>query len=513
MKKKTILRLILGIIMTVLIMALLFYFFLFLNPLNIYESNTLKWIPILICVISLYASGFINSETPSKFLVFLFVPYFIFQLFNFTYFPFILILVVTGILALVVTRKNQTSLYKLSGWAGIICIMLFHLFTQPLILEEEGFGYDDTGELINANILWDFSEEEVLVLPSHVLLDQDNSSFDMIDIKGKTYFVTFWATWCSGCIEKKPDLEELKVAYQNDHNAKFIDISFDDIEGNRWPKYLKDKKPLGLQLISKGQKKTSRALNFEGIPMYFIVKPDGTYKEYRSFDVAQKVFKGTLNSKAQLSVNGYTNYNLSGFDVLVEDSAFLKNFILTNTAIDLLKAKLLEISQFNIDQDKMDALKAVPIFMDWNTTTGGAQYHPSEQWLIANGYIPEKAMCIEISNITNFINWTNENQPYMVMHELAHAYHHRELDYNSSTITNAFNNANSNNLYTNVSYHAGGENYINRPTAYALNDEQEYFAEITEAYFGLNDYFPFDRNDLGNYDDLGFSAVISVWGD
>ncbi|WP_117885342.1 TlpA family protein disulfide reductase [Aureibaculum luteum] len=509
MKKKTVLRLILGIITTVLIMALLFYFFLFLNPLNIYESNTLKWIPILICVISLLASGFINKETPSKFLVFLFLPYIIFQLFNFTYFPFILILVITGILTLLVTRKNQTSIYKLFGWAGIICIILFHLFTQPLILEGEGFGFDDTGELINANILWDFSEEEVLVLPSHVLLDQDNSSFDMIDIKGKTHFVTFWATWCSGCIEKKPDLEKLKVAYQNNLNTKFIDISFDDIEGNRWFKYLEVKKPLGLQLISKSQKKTSRALNFEGIPMYFIVNPDGTYKEYRSFDIAQKVFNKTFN---KLSVNGYTNYNLSGFDVLVEERAFLENLILTNTAIDLLKTKLHEISQFKIDQDKMDALKAVPIFMDWNTTTGGSQYHPSKQWLITNGYIPEKAMCVEISNITNFINWTNKNQPYMVMHELTHAYHHRELN-NNSTITNAFNNATSKSLYTNVSYHTGGEDYIIMPIAYALNDEQEYFAEISEAYFGLNDYFPFDRNDLSNYDVLGFNAAISVWGD
>jgi hypothetical protein len=216
---------------------------------------------------------------------------------------------------------------------------------------------------------------------------------------------------------------------------------------------------------------------------------------------------------AQLNVVGYTNYILSGFNVLVQDVAFTNNSSLTNNAIDLLETKLIEISQFNIDPIKMDSLKAVPIFMDWNTTTGAAVYHPSEAWLIANGYIPEKARCVEISNITNFINWTNQNQPYMVMHELAHAYHHRVLDNNSSTITNAFNNAISNNLYTNVSYHTGGGNYINQPTAYALTNEFEYFAEITEAYFGLNDYFPFDYNDLINYDSVGFNAALFVWGD
>lgn len=220
-----------------------------------------------------------------------------------------------------------------------------------------------------------------------------------------------------------------------------------------------------------------------------------------------------LKSNAQLTVNGYTNYTLSGFNVLVENDALTNNSVLTNEAIDLLEINLIEISQFNIDPIKIDSLKAVPIFMDWNTTSGAAQYHPSETWLVANGYIPEKAMCVEISNITNFINWTNQNQPYMVLHELSHAYHHRVLNFNDPTITNAFNNAISNNLYTNISYHTGGGNYINQATAYALTNEKEFFAEITEAYFGLNDYFPFDYNDLNNYDIVGFNAALFIWGD
>lgn len=221
----------------------------------------------------------------------------------------------------------------------------------------------------------------------------------------------------------------------------------------------------------------------------------------------------SLRVQGQLSVSGYSNYAFSGFNVLVEDNAFAMDSVMTNDAIQLMQANLAEISQFNIDPVKMDSLKAVPIFMDWNTTTGAAQYHPSQAWLIANGYIPEKAKCVEISNITNFFNWTNQNQPYMVMHELSHAYHHRVLNFNSSIITNAFNHAVATNLYTNVSYHAGGGNYTTQALAYALNNDKEYFAEISEAYFGLNDYFPFDYNDLSSYDPVGFDAAVAVWGD
>lgn len=220
----------------------------------------------------------------------------------------------------------------------------------------------------------------------------------------------------------------------------------------------------------------------------------------------------SLNSKAQLTVNGYTNYTLAGFNVLVEDSAFVENTNLTNTAINMLETNLLEITQFSISQTKMDSLLAVPIFVDWNTTTGAAQYHPSQAWLIANGYAPEKARCVEISNITNFINWTTQNQPYMVMHELAHAYHHRVLNFNDAIITSAYNNAISSNLYTNISYHSGNGNYTTVASAYGLNNEKEFFAELTEAYFGYNDFFPFDYNDLSNYDAQGFNTMVSIWG-
>ena len=221
----------------------------------------------------------------------------------------------------------------------------------------------------------------------------------------------------------------------------------------------------------------------------------------------------SFSSNAQLKVEGYTNYQLASFNVLVEDDALKNNTVLTNTALSLLETKLKEITELKIDQVIKDSLIAVPIFMNWIRTTGGAQYHPSKDWLINNGYIPEKARCVEISNITNFINWTEQNQPYMVLHELAHAYHHRVLNNNSAIITDAFQNAVSTNLYTNISYHSGGGNYSTLPTAYALNNENEFFAELTEAYFGLNDYFPFNFNDLSNYDPIGFKAMVSIWGD
>lgn len=63
-----------------------------------------------------------------------------------------------------------------------------------------------------------------------------------------------------------------------------------------------------------------------------------------------------LKSKAQLTVNGFTNYTLSGFNVLVENDAFTINSVLTNEAIDLLEINLIEISHFNIESENKKAV-------------------------------------------------------------------------------------------------------------------------------------------------------------
>ena len=46
----------------------------------------------------------------------------------------------------------------------------------------------------------------------------------------------------------------------------------------------------------------------------------------------------------------------------------------------------------------------------------------------------------------------------------------------------------------------------------ALNNDQEYFAEATEAFFGTNDYFPFVRAELKQHDPEMFELLHELWG-
>jgi len=96
----------------------------------------------------------------------------------------------------------------------------------------------------------------------------------------------------------------------------------------------------------------------------------------------------------------------------------------------------------------------------------------------------------------------------MVLHEMAHACHHRVLGLNDERVTKAFQNAVDQKLYESVAHVDGRKDR----KAYALTNKKEYFSELTEAYFGKNDFYPFNRSELKEYDPVGYQMMVDCWG-
>ena len=152
-------------------------------------------------------------------------------------------------------------------------------------------------------------------------------------------------------------------------------------------------------------------------------------------------------------------------------------------------------------------LQQVPIWLSWRSKTTCAAYHPSKTWLTKNGYNPDFARCVEIGNAATFLAWTKQ-QPWMVLHELAHAYHHRFLDrgYKNRALRAAHARSKEAKLYDKVRHVNGRE-----VRHYALTNPMEFFAEATEAYFGKNDMFPFVRGELQAHDPATFKLIGTLW--
>jgi len=219
------------------------------------------------------------------------------------------------------------------------------------------------------------------------------------------------------------------------------------------------------------------------------------------YDVFKKETSSDQKKKYTLTVNDYDPVQLHGWTVYLEKS--LHGHPRRQQAMDLLDRNLTQIEKLIPAVVLLD-LKAVPIWLNKDIRKG-ACYHPNPTWLEKNGRMPEKVRCIELQNIDNYLDWADQ-QPMMLLHELAHAYHHRVYGFNDPRITKAFKQAVAAKSYEKVKHVSGIEK-----RAYALNNEKEYFSELTEAYFGKNDFYPFTRTELKKHDPEGYRMIEAVW--
>src|SRR5512132_1794323 len=94
----------------------------------------------------------------------------------------------------------------------------------------------------------------------------------------------------------------------------------------------------------------------------------------------------------------------------------------------------------------------------------------------------------------------------MVLHELSHAYMNLVLGDDDRDVQAAYDAAVASKKYDSVQYYNGTSK-----KAYALNNDKEYFAELSEAYFGKNDFQPFNRSELKAFDPTGYAMIDRAW--
>ncbi|MCA9053448.1 MAG: metallopeptidase [Planctomycetaceae bacterium] len=136
------------------------------------------------------------------------------------------------------------------------------------------------------------------------------------------------------------------------------------------------------------------------------------------------------------------------------------------------------------------------------------QYHPSEKWLIDNGHDPRLARKVHITQARQLFSREQMlKHPAVILHELAHAYHDQVLGFDDPEVIRVFEQAKEQGLYEEVLLFTG-----EKVRHYALTNHKEYFAEATEAYFYRNDFYPFVRAELAEYDPALHELLKEIWG-
>ena len=201
--------------------------------------------------------------------------------------------------------------------------------------------------------------------------------------------------------------------------------------------------------------------------------------------------------------SGYKQMEIAGWKLFVHQRLFDKRADVGQKALQIMRIQLTQMTLY-MPNKPLAELRKVPIWVD-DRPDGGAQYHPGRDWLVDHGYNPDKVKSVDVSRSGAFTNYVM-NQPYVMMHELAHAYHDRVLGFDDPRIVAAYKRAVDEKKYEKVLLYNG-----RKVRHYALSNHKEYFAECSEAYFGTNDFYPFVRAELKEHDPHVYALLDEIW--
>ena len=205
----------------------------------------------------------------------------------------------------------------------------------------------------------------------------------------------------------------------------------------------------------------------------------------------------------------HTTRDIEGWAVRVDDRLLKGDgAALGERALKLLNARLVAIT-IVVPEKALAKLRAITIELDLDY--GGLrnmQYHPDAGWLKAHGYSEALAKCVHIPEVDDFLSPTeNHRMPWVVLHELSHAYHDQVLGFDEPRLMAAWQKFCASGKYKSVLTSPG-----HMREHYGLTNQKEFFAEMTESYFGSNDFYPFVTGELKQAEPEIFALMADIWG-
>mgnify|MGYP003663118402 CR=1 FL=1 len=208
----------------------------------------------------------------------------------------------------------------------------------------------------------------------------------------------------------------------------------------------------------------------------------------------------------RIRVDGYQDRRLEGWAVRVSDKLLAEQSGQTQDALKLLRQQLRQVVD-RVPAAVVAHLQDVPIWVspEYSGVRPTAEYHPDVNWLRSAGRHAELVKCVELTNVAIFAKEC-DRMPMMMLHELAHAYHDRVLGFDHPGIKANFERVQESGIYNAVMRSNG-----KLEQAYAMSNRKEYFAETSEAFFGTNDFYPFNRNELRRHDPSMYELLSELW--
>ena len=114
---------------------------------------------------------------------------------------------------------------------------------------------------------------EMIPAPPIELSKMDGSDFSLAARRGKFTLVNFWALWCAPCKKEMPDLARLKQR-MTIRGLDVVAVNLGD-KPDAVDRFLKQVGAEELTVVLDDRGETGRAWHVQGLPVTFLVSPDG----------------------------------------------------------------------------------------------------------------------------------------------------------------------------------------------------------------------------------------------
>ena len=127
-------------------------------------------------------------------------------------------------------------------------------------------------------------------LPSVNVKTLDGKAIDIQQFakNGKITVLSFWATWCSPCKRELDAIADVYEDWQEDYDMELVAVTIDNARALSKVKPMVASKGWEYTILSDVNEDLKRALNFQTVPMTFLIDQDGnivyTHNGYNSGD-------------------------------------------------------------------------------------------------------------------------------------------------------------------------------------------------------------------------------------
>lgn len=209
----------------------------------------------------------------------------------------------------------------------------------------------------------------------------------------------------------------------------------------------------------------------------------------------------------------YAIHRIQGWQVYVELQLERESPKVARAALMRLDQKL-HLALTSLPPAAVRGLRKLRLFMLYGTRAkaggrvNGLEYYQAGAAAYQNWLDPRMEHSVVIYNAENYIKLSDLWAIKSLIHEFGHAQHLEHLPAQRADIYDAWDHAIKSGMYKTIR----DEDKAAFSPNYAAQNHLEYFAELSAMYFVGANYYPHNRQELQQYDPMGYALIESLWG-